>query len=169
MAPATETVFGQTFGVGCVVVFLINWLKSARWFPFLQREWKTAQRVWSVLLAAASAVGVHVIFKNQTLTITGLSLTAVAVAGWAWLKAFAMQEFIYQATKQAKAAADTSAPAQAVELAEPAPKPAPAAKPADHVTRSDVDEFTRKVRGRVSYGGAWLRDALLAGYHKINA
>lgn len=155
--PTVDTVFGQTFGAGCVAVFLINWLKNASWFPLLQKDWKTAQRLWSIVLAAASAAGVHVVFAAGTLSISGLTLTGILTAGWAWIKAFSMQEFVYQATKQQAAAnAKAQAPQQVVELAEAAPRPTPAAKPSDEVKRSDVDEFVRKVRGPLRRGFGFL-------------
>lgn len=95
----TTAMLGGTITASAVSVFLINALKNARWFPLLQKESVAAGRIFGILFAAASALGIHAAFTGGTLTITGLTLTGVLGAGWLWLKSFALQEWIYQSSR----------------------------------------------------------------------
>jgi len=110
MAPA-ETVLGGTITASAVSVFIINLFKNAKWFPWLSAQSKVAARLWALALSAAAAAGIDVTFLHGTLTITGLTLTGILTAGWMWLKSFAVQEWIYQSTKQAKPNGNGAAPA----------------------------------------------------------
>lgn len=62
--------------LGTLVAFLMQWLKKAAWFPWLtDNTMRYAKVVWSVVLAATSALAIDVIWAADTgtLTITGLT------------------------------------------------------------------------------------------------
>ncbi|HXU18962.1 MAG TPA: hypothetical protein VN788_00105 [Verrucomicrobiae bacterium] len=99
------TALGSTITLSAVVVFVINFFKSRSWFPWLTAESKVANRFVAVALSGASALGIHFLYDNGTLTITGLSLAGVGLAGWMWLKSFALQEWIYQSSSMSNKAA----------------------------------------------------------------
>lgn len=97
--PEPTTALGGTITASAVSVFLINLLKNAKWFPWIDKESKAGARMFALLLAAASAAGIHAAYAGGTLTITGLTLTGILAGGWLWLKSFALQEWIYQSSK----------------------------------------------------------------------
>lgn len=101
---------GTTVTFSAISVFIVNFLKGRKWFPLLSNNTKWANRIVAILLSGLSAVGIHAAWSSGgTLTITGLTLTGILAAGWLWIKSFALQEWIYQSTKQNSAA---SAPAE---------------------------------------------------------
>ena len=90
------------FTIGAVTVAALQWLKSSSWFPWIQAGQTKLLRALSALAAAATAVGIGYTWNanDHSLTITGLTITGIGIAFWAWLKQFAVQEFMYRATKQ---------------------------------------------------------------------
>lgn len=86
---------------GAAIVYTIQWLKLAHWFPWLDVDAKRACRVISALAAGVAAIGIGWTYQadvaNGTLVITGLSAHAVMGAGWEWLKQIASQQLIYDA------------------------------------------------------------------------
>jgi hypothetical protein len=95
------------FTIGAVTVAALQWLKSSPWFPWIQAGQTKLLRAISALAAAGTAVGIGYTWNAQdhALTITGLTLTGIALAAWAWLKQFAVQEFMYRATRPSSASA----------------------------------------------------------------
>jgi hypothetical protein len=91
------------FTIGAVTVAALQWVKSSKWFPWIQAGQTKLLRALSALVAAAAAVGIGYTWNahDHSLTITGLTLSGIAIAFWAWLKQFAVQEFMYRATKPA--------------------------------------------------------------------
>jgi len=89
------------FTIGAVTVAALQWLKSSSWFPWIQAGQTYLLRAISALAAAGTAVGIGYTWNahDHSLTITGLTLAGIAFAFWAWLKQFAVQEFMYRATK----------------------------------------------------------------------
>ena len=98
------------FTIGAVTVAALQWLKGSTWFPWIQAGQTKLLRALSALAAAAAAVGIGYTWNahDHSLTITGLTLSGIAVALWAWLKQFAVQEFMYRATKPAAQNANPS-------------------------------------------------------------
>jgi hypothetical protein len=98
------------FTIGAVTVAALQWLKSSPWFPWIQAGQTKLLRFISALAAAGTAVGIGYTWNavDHSLTITGLTLTGIAFAFWAWLKQFAVQEFMYRATRPATQSANPS-------------------------------------------------------------
>lgn len=111
-AAVSDPLTGVTFSA--ISVAAIQWLKKSSWFPWLSDESsKFALRISSVILALASAVGVHYVFNSETgtLTVTGLTVAAILPAGWAWLKQFVLNELIFQSGVKAPGNAAVAAQA----------------------------------------------------------
>ena len=100
----TGSPFGDQLTVSAVVVFILQMLKKASWFPWLTVEKDRLNRSIAVALAGLSALGINITFQSTegVLTITGLTAGTFLHGGWEWLKAFAVQEFVYRSTKPAK-------------------------------------------------------------------
>src|SRR5208337_605218 len=90
------------FTVSAIVVTVINWLKASQYFPWITKEKTTLLRLLSVLGAAATSVGITWAWNPamHSLTITGITLTAVLMLLWTTVKSFAMNEVLFQATKK---------------------------------------------------------------------
>jgi hypothetical protein len=92
------------FTSSAVVVYLMQKVKTAKWFPLVQQGRATLNRIVSVVAAFLVAVGVSWSWSldkttgTHTLVITGLSIYAVGHGLWHWLNQFALQETVYQAT-----------------------------------------------------------------------
>jgi hypothetical protein len=80
-----------------LTVWLIQWIKKIKQIPWISDDSAKLNRLISALLAAGTAVGIHATFNNGTLVITGLTLLGILTAAFNWLKAFVMNELIYQA------------------------------------------------------------------------
>lgn len=87
-----------------VVVYVMQWLKRSPLVAFISQETKVLNRVLSGLGAALSAIGIHFAFDTSAaqagtyvITITGVSLLAVAHGCWHWLNAVALQQLVYDA------------------------------------------------------------------------
>lgn len=83
-----------------IASFIIERLKNAAWFPFVQQEGTLiASRILAAITAFASASGIHYAWSSDhtTLTLTNLSLATIGVALWHWLGQFIVQEGWYQA------------------------------------------------------------------------
>jgi len=87
---------------GAVVVYVLEWLKGAGWFPWLTASTKTLNRFLSALTAAGVALGIHLTYDAQTGTavITGLTAGTIALTFWEWLKQFITQQMIYDGVVQ---------------------------------------------------------------------
>lgn len=101
MADANVAVTQVT--IAGLTVAAINYLKGTKWFASLANPavYKTVSRGLSALVAALAAVGVTYTWNSadHTLTIAGLTLTAVWAGVWAWLKQMTLNEIIFQTTK----------------------------------------------------------------------
>ncbi len=111
------TQFGDQLTASAVIVFLINALKKASWFPWLNAQTDKLNRAVALVFSGLAALGIHTSHTWSAssgvfvLTVKGLTLAGILAAAWAWLKSFAVQEFVYRATR------GNGAPAA------PAPKP----------------------------------------------
>lgn len=110
---AAENVVLTHVTISAVAVAAINWLKASPYFPWITKEKDNLLRAFSALGAAAGGIGIDHAWDpaTHTLTFTGLSLAAIAMAAWSWLKQFALQEFMYRATKTPPAPIVQAAPA----------------------------------------------------------
>lgn len=85
-----------------IVVYLIQWLKRASWVPWLTPETTTLSRIVSAILAAGSAIGLHVAYDSAggVLTVTGLTVGSLLHGVWEWLNQFALQQLAYDVAVQ---------------------------------------------------------------------
>lgn len=99
---AAENLVLTQFTMSAIIVTVINWLKASRYFPWITKEKTTLLRLLSVLGAAATSVGITWAWNPaaHSMTITGLTLTAVLMLLWTVVKSFAMNEVVFQATKK---------------------------------------------------------------------
>jgi hypothetical protein len=91
------------FTTSAVAVWLLQKLKGASWFPWLEAGRAWASRLASLFLAAVGAVGVSYTWApnpngGHMLTIAIPTLPVLAIGAWQWLNHFVLQETIYQAT-----------------------------------------------------------------------
>jgi hypothetical protein len=88
------------FTSSAVVVYVMQKLKNAAWFPLLKQGSATISRVFSVVAAALVAVGINYTWNPATrgLLVTIPTLAGFALGLWHWLNQFALQETVYQAT-----------------------------------------------------------------------
>lgn len=92
-----------TFTSSAVVVWVIQRLKAAKWFPLLKEGQAGITRTVSVVAALGTHLGVSYEWTRaadgtHTLAIGGLGAASILIAGWHWLNHYALQETIYQAT-----------------------------------------------------------------------
>jgi hypothetical protein len=92
-----------SFTSSAVVVYVLQKLKSASWFPWLQAGRAMLSRAVSIGAAAIAAIGINYTWSvnpdgTHNLVLMNLSLASIALGAWHWLNQYAMQETIYQAT-----------------------------------------------------------------------
>jgi hypothetical protein len=100
-----ESSIGLThFTSAAIVVYVMNRLKAASWFPLLQKDKETASRVFSVAVAFLVSIGIHYTWAASSngghiLTLEIPTLSALALGLWHWLNQYALQETLHQVTK----------------------------------------------------------------------
>jgi hypothetical protein len=108
---AVNALADQITASGLVVV-AIQAMKKSKYFPWINKETDKISRAFSMLLAAAAAIGIHLAWNHGSvpgsymLQVSGLTLTGILTGCWAVTKSFVFNEITYRAT--VKAAADTS-------------------------------------------------------------
>lgn len=97
---SVSNIFVTQFTSSAVVVWLIQKLKNASWFPWLQHGQATISRLFSMVAAAAVAIGINYTWNPTTrgLLITIPTTYGLAVGAWHWLNQFVLNETLYQAT-----------------------------------------------------------------------
>lgn len=93
------------FTSAAIIVWGMQRLKNASWFPFLQNGSVKVSRAVSVVAAFFAHAGLSYTWNptldvngNRTLTLAIPTLTGAALLVWHWLGQYAMQETMYQAT-----------------------------------------------------------------------
>lgn len=125
---AASNVALSTFTSSAIVVYLMQRLKQASWFPLVQADRAKLNRLFSIGAAAIGAMSVEWVWDPsvRSLTIHIPTLWVAVVGLWHWLNHYAMQETIYQAAVNHGAPINGSSP-------EPAPVP-PALPPTSAAT-----------------------------------
>lgn len=97
-----------TFTSSAIVVYAMQRLKEAKWFPLVQADRARLNRLFSIAAAAIGAMSVSWVWDPsvRSITIHVPTLWTAIVGLWHWLNHYAMQETIYQAT--AARSGDTS-------------------------------------------------------------
>lgn len=94
--PNSPVSSSEDFGglvIGFYATSVWEWLKRQTWFGLVSEktQWGV-QRALGILIAIATAVGVHWTFSDGTLTVTGLSVGMM----WDAFRQFALQELVYR-------------------------------------------------------------------------
>jgi len=94
--------------VQAIAVWVLQWLKKSNWFPWLNQNSATANRVVAFAIALLSAAGItwHYNVTLGTLTVMGLTEQAI----WTALAGFVTNELVYMGV-QIKAASVLAPPA----------------------------------------------------------
>jgi hypothetical protein len=101
------------FTSAAIVVYAMNKLKSATWFPLVQKDWTMLNRGFSMFVAFAVSVGIHYTWTadtagGHTLVLQIPTLAVLGLGVWHWLNQFALQETLFQITKTKDVAPKTS-------------------------------------------------------------
>lgn len=84
--------------LSAVVVWLLEWLKGAGWFPLVSgASSERMKRLFGASVAALAAVGITYQYDPTAgvLVISGLTLSSVGHFAWVWLQNFVSQQLIY--------------------------------------------------------------------------
>lgn len=90
--------------VSAIVVWLLEKLKVAPWFPaFSEQSTATTKKVIGALVAAAAAIGISYNYDptGGVLTVKGLTLSSMTSFGWTWIQNFVMQQLVYHGVVKA--------------------------------------------------------------------
>lgn len=125
-ADPTVTPVATQVTISAIVVALLQWLKQSPWFPWLTTESEKLNRVIAAMLAAFTAIGIHIAWNHGAapgtymVEVSGLTLMGVLSGMWAWAKSFVFQQIIFRATVK-PAPLKTPATAEKVAQAQAAP------------------------------------------------
>ncbi len=92
------------FTSSAVVVYVMQKLKQASWFPLLQAGQANISRAVSIIAAAAVSLGIEWSWTKDastgthTLIIMNIGIWTLLHGAWHWLNQYALQETVYQAT-----------------------------------------------------------------------
>ena len=103
-------------------VAVIQWLKNAKFIPFVTQHSTGINRALGWATALMSATGLHYKYdaSNGTLILTGLTLTAIAHASYDTVQSYAFNWLIYNGLVKSRAA-DVAAVAEGVRTIPVAP------------------------------------------------
>lgn len=89
---------GAQLTTSAVIVWVIERLKAAKWFPWLSVETWRLNRAIAVILSGLAALGIHAEFNSVEgiLTITGLTLTSILHGGADWISSFVIQQVLFR-------------------------------------------------------------------------
>jgi len=84
-----------------IVVYLIQWLKKSNWFPWLNANSATANRVVAFVVAFLHSAGItwHYSASVGALTINGLIWPMLEQGIWTALAALVTNELVYMAVQ----------------------------------------------------------------------
>src|ERR1035437_368964 len=97
-ANLVSNVMMTQFTSSAVVVYIMQKLKGASWFPYLEHGSAKISRCFSIAAAALVTMGINYTWNPNTrgLLITLPTLGAFFVGLWHWLNQYALQETVYQ-------------------------------------------------------------------------
>ena len=105
-------VLGTQFIISGLAAYLLEHLKNSTWMKWFTPETsRKTKQVIAILVSGVTALGIHWSYDGTagTLTITGLTAAAVVEHGWDWLRAWYLQQLVYDiAVKESSVAKDPS-------------------------------------------------------------
>jgi hypothetical protein len=95
---AAENVLATQVTLGMIGSGLLQYLKSAKFLPFINDHSQAINHFVLILTSAAGAIGVHLAWNagSHSLTITGLSLASVLSGAWVWAKQWSVQYLVHK-------------------------------------------------------------------------
>jgi hypothetical protein len=95
---AAENVLATQMTLGMIGAGVLQYLKNAKFVPFIDQHSQAINHFVLLLTSAAGALGVHTAWSagTHTLTITGLSAAGIASAVWVWAKQWTVQYLVHQ-------------------------------------------------------------------------
>ena len=102
MSPDTVSLLGQQVPVALVLVYLQNWLKQQRWFPWLTYQSAKANHLFAIIASGVGTFGIHfahtgTVSNGGTFTIAFPPLAVLAVALWHWATQYIFSKTAYTA------------------------------------------------------------------------
>jgi len=136
-----EDVITTHLALGAIISYALQWLKNAKWFPWLAEHTTTLNRLLSAVAAFLSSVGIvaastgHLSWETgTTITLAIPSLSIIWQTGLNTLGQWVIQEGVYKglvqpATVKAVAAVEPAAVTIKPDALKPAVEPANIIKP----------------------------------------
>jgi hypothetical protein len=92
------------FAAAYAMSSLLEWLKTKTWFPFVNVNTSTLNRITAILAALISAAGIHWAYDAAVgqLVISGLKSELIYNSLSAAFIQYAFQQFLYKTTVKAK-------------------------------------------------------------------
>lgn len=96
----TANIVITQFTSSAVIVWTMQKLKNASWFPFLQHGEAKISRFASIFLAGLTTIGISYTWNPTTRVLaTAIPTLPAAIHGaWHWLSQYCANEVLYQAT-----------------------------------------------------------------------
>lgn len=94
--------FGSQIAVAYAASYGMKLLKYTKWFPFLQQNASNMNRIFAIIVAFLTSVGIQYTFDSVegTLVISGLTLASVGHGLWAWFVQFCLQQGAFKVIVQ---------------------------------------------------------------------
>lgn len=99
-----DTVLSQQIPLAVISTYLIEWLKTTKYFPFLSKETEKLNRYAGVIIAALSSVGILVTFDHTAgiLTISGLTAINLLHVAGRFIQQWTLQQVAYKTVVSSK-------------------------------------------------------------------
>jgi hypothetical protein len=95
---AAENVVATQITLGMIGAGFLQYLKSAKYLPFINENSKAINHIILLATSAAGALGIHMQWDAgaHTLVISGLSVATVAAGAWVWGKQWCVQYLVHK-------------------------------------------------------------------------
>lgn len=100
---ASASPLGTQITISTLVVYLLEWLKTKKWAPFVQKNAATMNKITAGVVAFIAALGVSYTWDatNHQLVIANVpTLAGFVTVLWIWVKQWVMQELVYKGIVQ---------------------------------------------------------------------
>ena len=96
-----QSFLANQIGASALIVYLMQLVKSWSKVPWITTETEKVNRIASILLSGLAAIGIHAHYDGvaQTLTFTGVGLTAILTGLWNWAVSYAITHGFYKVTR----------------------------------------------------------------------
>ena len=95
-------VLGWHVVIAAAISFVFEWLKKARWFPWITRSSDGLNWLVGIVLAALAAAGIQLAFNPDegTLIVSGLSLASLTAFFAEWVRQWIFQQIVFKGVVQ---------------------------------------------------------------------